>query len=346
MVKEYSRMKRMLLRELSQNARMPITELAKRLGCSRNTIVSNMEALEKEFGLRYTLEWNKVGLNLNYRQIWCIKFGKKPKLDELKRVLENDRAVQFAARTDGDFDLIINLLADSGDNYIKWSLKTVSALLPYVPTIRPSQIVMVHTGFMPIQTSMIEALDLGFLGLDALDKRILTMLNDDCRMGYNTIAQRLGEDVETIRYRMKRILGKNIIERFTVIVERPPERYKMAFFVNYELAPGLIERYRKARQYYFDASENLPIINPFQYLSLVSGSFLLFGLGSFENEETAIRDVVVAHKEIYEEDNPSIYYAEVTDVLKGYFPMRSIDLKSTYKSIDWESVGKDGAGAH
>ena len=85
-MKEYSYIKRALLRELSEDSRMSVSTLAKKLRCARNTIISNMNILEKEFGLHYTLEFDKEELGLSQNQIWSIKLGKKPDVNEIRKI--------------------------------------------------------------------------------------------------------------------------------------------------------------------------------------------------------------------------------------------------------------------
>lgn len=63
-MKEYSYIKRSLLRELSGNSRVSVTNLSKRLRCSRNTVINNIKFLEKEFDLKYTLQINKEAIGL------------------------------------------------------------------------------------------------------------------------------------------------------------------------------------------------------------------------------------------------------------------------------------------
>jgi DNA-binding Lrp family transcriptional regulator len=332
-VKEYSYIKRAILRELSEDSRISVSALAKKLKCARNTVISNMDTLEKEFGVHYTLEFNKEKLGLSQNQIWSIKLGKKAELNDIKRIFKDDNVVQFVAETEGDFDLLINIVADSTEGYLNWGMKTALQLLPYRPTVRASVISMVHTGYIPIQNAVLESLDLSLLDIDKLDKRILMLLNEDSRLTYSAIAKGLDEDVETIRYRLRKIAKTKIINRFTVVLEKPPTEYNMAFFLQHEFTPGIIERYKKARDYYLDIDGKLPIMNTFQYLALTSGSYLTFGIGCFETEEDAIRKGVLAHRELFKEDSAIVYFAKITNVTKGYLPIRSIDIVKDFRPL-------------
>ncbi|MDE1871577.1 MAG: AsnC family transcriptional regulator [Candidatus Micrarchaeota archaeon] len=336
-MKEYSYVKRALLRELSENSRIPVTALAKKMKCSRNTIVNNIKYLEREFDLHYTLEFNTEMLFIQ-SHIWCIKFGRKPKTKYLKELLEEEGTVQFAARTSGDFDLIMNIAAYSGEKYMRSAIKIIIGLLDYKPVVEPSLISMVHTGFMPLQDSTIKDLkqNARLESFDPLDRNILVILNENSRTTYKKIAKMLKEDVETIRYRIRALSDAGIIRRFTIVLKKPPTDYNIVFLMNYKFSPGIIERYEKARNYYIGFEENLNAVNKFQYLSLMSGSYTLFGMGCFENEETGIKEAVMEHKKIYSQDNPTVSFAKITEVVKGYNPIRSIYLKDDYKPIEWK----------
>jgi DNA-binding Lrp family transcriptional regulator len=335
-VKTYSQIKRAILRELCENSRISVTQLATKLQCSRNTVISNMKALEKEFGLYYTLEFNKEALGFVQNHLWAIKLEGKPTLQQLQEMFKNDDALPFILQTEGDFDLLINIVAGSGEKYVQSGMQTLKKLLPYRPTPRPSLVVMVHTGFIPVDGSAIGNLNPQFSSLDELDIKILMQLNGNSRLNYNAIAKRLKEDVETIRYRMRKIIKLQIIKRFTTVLENPGTDYNIAFFMNCKFSPGLTGRYKKAYDYYISSNKDLPLINNFQYLALTSGSYIMAGIGCFPSEEKAIKDAIIAHKEIYREDRPTLTFAKITGVVKGHLPVRSIDMEKGFSQLKWD----------
>jgi DNA-binding Lrp family transcriptional regulator len=209
------------------------------------------------------------------------------------------------------------------------------ALLKFRPSIASSTIAMVHFGFTPIENGLIGSVNIDKIGIDSLDRDILLLLNQNARLSYSTIAKSLKQEVETVRYRIRGLKKKNLISKFTIVLERPPTEYNIAFYINYELAPGLPERYKEAYDYYLNFDSRLPVINTYQYLALTTGSFLLYGIGCFESEEKAIKDMVMAHRQIYMEDNPKISYAKITHVIKGFLPIRNIDIGKEFNVIKW-----------
>jgi DNA-binding Lrp family transcriptional regulator len=336
-LKEVSQLKKKLLRELSENSRATVTVLAGRLKCSRNTIANNIEALENEFDVCYTLEFNRGMLGLIQNHVWSIKFGVKPTLQELKKIFEYDGNIQRVTKTEGDFDMTIYVSADSGANYIKWGLKTITKLLKYRPKVEFSMVALSHTGFTPVPNSILKNINLENLAFDELDREILLLLNENSRRSFKGMAKSLKIDVETVRYRIKRLVKLGVIRRFTMILLNPPTTYNMAFFVKYEFAPGLIERYQRASQYYKTLDAKLTTISTFQYLALLSGASTLYGIVCFKNEEEAMK-MIEMHREIYKEDRPTIIYSKITEVIMGHIPIRNMDIAKNFVDLNWKAA--------
>ncbi|MEM2341174.1 MAG: Lrp/AsnC family transcriptional regulator [Candidatus Bathyarchaeia archaeon] len=56
------------------------------------------------------------------------------------------------------------------------------------------------------------------LEIDEVDREILRMLQEDARISFRKIAERLNVSEATIFVRVKKLLKKNVIKRFTAIV--------------------------------------------------------------------------------------------------------------------------------
>ncbi|MHA2377930.1 MAG: Lrp/AsnC family transcriptional regulator [Candidatus Thorarchaeota archaeon] len=59
----------------------------------------------------------------------------------------------------------------------------------------------------------------GFMRLDDIDQKIISMLQDDGRRSYSEIAEVTKRTEVTIRRRVKRLLDEGYIKRFTVILD-------------------------------------------------------------------------------------------------------------------------------
>ncbi|MGC8538918.1 MAG: Lrp/AsnC family transcriptional regulator [Candidatus Micrarchaeia archaeon] len=332
----YSYTKKALLRMLSENARASITQLSNFADCSRITASNGVKELEKEFGLFYTIEFDLDKLGLGQRHIIMVRFEKKPKIGALRQLLADDRVVQFASTTTGDFDFLVYAVSPSSLGYMRWETLVQTRLAEYGVTFMPSQMVMSHIGFIPLSSQLVSEMDMHRFGLDETDKAMLLQLNENSRISYRDLAKLVGVREDTLRYRFMRLNRAGIIRRFTVVMKKPPTVYNAAFFVDYKFTAGTEARAKKAREYYMSVDGRMPLVNKFQVLAPISGSHRFFVLGCFENDEDAEESFIKKHNEFFKGDSPTIYSAKIENVVKGMLPIRNIDVRSNYRVVNWE----------
>jgi DNA-binding Lrp family transcriptional regulator len=116
----YSLVSRKMLRALSVDARISVSDLAKQVQLSRKTIKERLLKLEQELGLRYTVEFNETALGLTSPHLIAVKFSSKPDYDRIAKTLGRSYIPQLAAKTKGKFDLLIYATAISGSEYAHW----------------------------------------------------------------------------------------------------------------------------------------------------------------------------------------------------------------------------------
>ncbi len=335
-MQEYSFVKKALLRELSENARATITELAKAAKCSRTTVINNLGALEKEFGIRYTIEFNEDEMNFSQRHVLRIEFTKKPKPEFIDSVFKDDKVAQFVAWIEGQFDLFVYAITDSGRRYMKWETDLAIKLAQYRPKIRPSEIEFTQLGYFPISNELLEAITFPRFKLDETDKKMLLLLNENARIGYSDISRALKINDDTVRYRFKRIMKMGVIKRFTIAIQKPPTTYNTVLFARYRFGPGHESRASRIRNLYMDIDGPLPIMNTFQYVTPLTGTYRFFQMGCFEDEKAAQENGPGAQRKFFKEDIPTIYFGRIIKVIKGFLPYRNIDVRKNYQILKWE----------
>ena len=331
----YSYTKKMILRELSESSRTSVTELAKQARCTRNTVVSNLESLERKFGLKYTIEFEPHLLGMIQNHVVTVKTEKTPEEDFVKSAFEEDNIAQLVTLTEGDFNLLIYASAASGNDYMQWETRLAVRLARYGAEVRSSQLVTEHTGFVPLLSPSLEKCDVKKFGIDDTDKKILVLLNENSRVGYNDIANLTGIGEDKVRYRFEKICKSGIIRRFTTIMTKPPRECNSFVMVNYSFSPGVGRRMKAAREYILNSDEQLSVENTFQIVAPVSGSYRSFMLVCFDDVED-IDKFRKTYSEIFNKDNPRIISATVRKVIRGNLPLRALDVKKGYKIINWE----------
>jgi DNA-binding Lrp family transcriptional regulator len=329
---EYSYVKKALLRELSEDSRSSVTRLAKRLKISRNTVISNIKWLEKELGMSYTLEFDMPKMGLANPQISFFKFGTKPTTGEVRNAFEGGKDfITFLATLEGDSDAVLQTVSDSSSEYMYWAVGIYLKLAKFKPTIQSSIVRGSIIGFMPLPTDLLRKLDLGKVALDPLDRKILALLNDDSRMTYKDIADELGEEVTTIRYRIRRIDRSGIIRKYTLILKRPPPRYNIIYNYKEDLSAKAIEAYKRTLNHYLETDGHLSLTNSFVYVASAVGTSDIVGIGSFGDFATANEKVVDAHLEIHDGSEVDIHYSRILDVIYGNIPFRNSDTEKALR---------------
>ncbi len=331
----FSTAERIILKELSADSRISVTELAKRAKTSRVTVMKILEVIEVKLDVRYILEIDETKLGGLERHLVVIKFLKRPSEETLSKFFKNDRYAQEVYATKGAFDIFIYARASDPASYIRWETAVAEELSEYRPLLRPSECTVAQFGFWPLDGGFVDDISAS-VKVNELDKRMLRLLNENSRMSISDLAKATGSGKGTVRYRLLRLKRSGIIKRFTIAVQKPPQEYAIMHFSNYRFNIGINDRMLRIRKLYMNADDGgIPTLTTFQNISPISGSFRSFGFELFYNEEDAIETIPETHKRVFAKDNIDIHYIRVTKVLKGLLPFRNLEIKANYLPISW-----------
>jgi Lrp/AsnC family transcriptional regulator for asnA, asnC and gidA len=78
--------------------------------------------------------------------------------------------------------------------------------------------------------------------LDGIDVQIIEMLQEDGRMQYKVIAQRVGVSLPTVRSRIQKLIEFGVIKKFTVIVDADKILGKVRGLVLLQVDPSRVEQ--------------------------------------------------------------------------------------------------------
>lgn len=73
--------------------------------------------------------------------------------------------------------------------------------------------------------------------MDAIDKQILNILQEDDRTPYAKISERLGIGISTVHFRIKRLLGHGIIRGFSINVNPEAVGYRSQAWIGLSVDP-------------------------------------------------------------------------------------------------------------
>jgi len=320
---------RVVLRELCMNSRVEMTEIAKKANCSRLTVAAKMKHLEKEAGLKYTVELNEKKLGFSYTYLIQVNLRKSVSDEVLVTLSKSSSVPQFIAACRGAFNLLIFAAAKNNIDYLRWEYTFRSKLRDAIAEWKPSQVVIPRLGFFPFQRDAIESSD-----LPAFEKKLLAELCADTRLSYRELAKKLDVSTAKIRYNLNLLEKSGIIKRFTAVMQKPPAKAHIVYFYTYRYQEGYEERCKKAR-HLITTEEPFQPCNTYAYVAELSGHADEVAWACFDDVVEGYEKIAEEEK-IFEPDEVRTDSAIVTRVIYGDWPIRSIDVKKAYDTSSWE----------
>ncbi|MFH1589194.1 MAG: Lrp/AsnC family transcriptional regulator [archaeon] len=229
-----------ILSLLSDDARTPLTQIAKKVQLSRDSVDYRIKRLqEKGVILKFfpNLNYDKLGYYIFHVFLLIDELDKKEQNNLIKTLKEHDNifsVIEYSDRWDLEivliaenllvFDKIISDIAGQFPNLIleKDKLEIIrrynSSYLP--PLLREKghekEAIIHHR----VPTAKV----------DDIDIKILSILSEDCRISTYKIGATLGLSADTINYRIKNLLKEEVIKNFTILVNLSILKYSWYTF--------------------------------------------------------------------------------------------------------------------
>ena len=326
----YSIVTRKILRCLSEDSRISILELSKKINVSRRTAREKLDKAEKELGLHYITELNQPALNLtNPHMIW-IKFTKTPDYNEIAKLLSSSYIPQLAVVTKGNFDMFIYANAITSGEYVHWDKHVQMLLSKYRVSWHSSDLAHINLGFFPLRNELLDRVN-----IDPNQKAILKMLNANSRVTFSEISKTIKMHFNTVAYNFNKLMRSGYIKRFTISIDMPPKSVGISMFSKYILSPEYEEDSAKSRPAYKTSGTEFPITNRYPLVCNLVGSSDAFITGIMDDYDTAYKHVVLKYKEIMQRQQAKVEFAKIDRVILGRLPLRSIDSGKEYNAIKW-----------
>lgn len=326
---QYGLISRKIIRMLSENSRVPLSEIAKTLGISRQAVTKRLDRLGKELGISYILELNEDKLGLINPHLILVKFKKRPEDRILVELFKKSYIPQIVISTKGEYDLVIYANAPSRNEYVHWDMGMQISLAQYGVSWLSSEVTHNQLGFFPLRNEILEKLELpGRYG------DMIKLLNLDSRVSFKHMSTKMSMHFNSIDYNFKKLLDMKYIKRFTVSIQKPENSVMMSFFCKYNPGERHESNSAKARKAFMYDDDN-SLISRYIICSQLIGSNDFFAIGAFDDVKTAYRNGVLYHKECHRESGIKIKYAGIDRILLGRLPINSLDTKKEYKTIRW-----------
>ncbi len=331
---KYSLTTRKLLRLISQDSRASVSKMSGIVGVSRAMLRKRLSKMEKELGIRYTIEINEARLKLTEPHIIAVKFNSEPDFAKITSLLSQSYIPQIAVSVKGDYSLIICAIATSSGEYAHWDKSMQIALSKYGVDWRSSEVVHRQLGFFPLRNELLDKVP-----LDQKHKNILKALNENSRASFRLLSKQVGMHSNTLAYNMSKLVSLGYINRFTITMDKPEDISLMSFFSKYRPTEGYEEASAHARQVLMSDDEN-SLMSRYLLCTPLIGSYDFFTIGAFDDAETGRTKDVEYHRALFKKHRAEIAYGEIDKVLIGRLPLRSMDSKKEYKTMKWTSEFK------
>jgi len=247
---------RMLLQLISEDPRMPLKELAKRLGISRQTVSRRLQVLTK-LGtfkcIKAKISYSYFG-DLTFPVIWGI--SKATSISETLDKLGKDESTFAAAVLGGGVALVFGCLREASEleRYVD-SVKRV-ADMPEATV----GLLSYHDGVNFDFWSEGATLSRNCRQLSSLDLRIIASLHDNPREPPAKIADDIGVSTKTIRRHIERMRLDGSLD-FRIPVDFPPgESFFTLLFINLRSGADKVEVGRRILSRY---PQCVLIVRPF-----------------------------------------------------------------------------------
>lgn len=321
---------RKMIRLLSQDARMPISGIAKELGMSRVGVRTRLGRMEQEFGMHYVAELNEDVLGFTAQHLISVKFDKKPDYERIKMLLEKSYIPQLAFTTKGAYDLIIYAVAASTMEYAHWDRSMQILLAEYGAEWKTSEVVHRHLGFCPVRPELLDRLD-----IPEKYRGMLKILGDNARTSFKDMSAKLGMHFNTVAYNFNKIVESGYVRRFTVTMEKPKDISVYTFLITFKPREGFEKASAQARKFVMIEDKD-PLINRVLLSANLIGSYDLFFVNAFDDVEAALKKFLAPYKKMYESQGVKVIGGEVDRVILGRLPVRSVDTTKEYDTIVWD----------
>ncbi len=238
-----------ILKMLSNDGKVSMSDIAKRLGKTVSTVKYRIAKLEERYAIRYTIEISPRPFGL-FRYYVLVKFiSKKPDFAALKIILESYPQIQLVAITRGDYDLFMYLFEENTGKLedLLYEIRSVK-ILSEIGSEWVVSYVTYSYGYIPMRDKFFENLKSRIWHRTKEEPRrkegqlllsewaVLYELNSNAKTSFIDIDKKYGLNIGSSGYTYNNLLydqntDKGLIERTTIAMENLPIKYDAIFIV-------------------------------------------------------------------------------------------------------------------
>ena len=330
-----------IITELSMNSRISVGELARRLGMRREKTLYRINQLRKVYRIKYTIEMKPDTFGFS-RYLILARFPHgKPDQERLRALLEKNPRVQLAAVAEGDYNLLIYVLAESNTALedMVYEIRSSSVFASSPGTWNISYLIEPYGWYMPFRDEFFTLLKERIWRRSRDSPRrqhgqllqseyaVMRELNKDASTSFSDIDKEYGLKEGNARYTYERLLERQTIKRPTITMEGLPIKYLKFIY----LVQRNIPAFNSTRiEYLKNITKELQYpTNRYAYVADASAPNGIVLVAPVFQEQ----DPYILQKELSEMKGIRVIGASITRVLIGYFGLRKFKMEesSSYK---------------
>ena len=298
------------LKVLSYNGKASFDTIAKVLHTTKTTAYNQFKDLVDEYGLKFVPEINIDGIwkyefikftrphkkreiveealeslpdAIGFEEYMIlIKFlNGKPKNEEILNAISNSYEAQFVATLDGEYDLVMYVVARNYMEADRFLLSFDEKMSKY-NIVSEMDRIMPAFGFFPLSKKLIERFNIPESYLD-----LLLGLSDNGREELKAIAAKFKREPDRIMYAMERLRDTGILKHVTYYEEKP--KYNVRALI--KLTTNNVSAFLKNRNKWFlDMVKDQGRHNEYIFVADISDN-----LKVIKTTTIGIKDVLVGH---------------------------------------------------
>lgn len=218
-----------ILSKLTENSRMNLKEIAKYINLSKNTTNYRINRLQKqEYISNFVPIINYVRIGYSTFDLFIKLKIRKENEKIINNYFKNNPNVLWATTLFGEWDIFVqyitkdfyqfyeNLLQEFITKFKEfvedYEIKIAVERLKFELTI-PDIVVSTKKELLPIEKNIKSSDKL--IILDKLDRKIIHQLSKNARASFQQIGNLVGESLETVRYRFKKLVKTGVLVGFS-----------------------------------------------------------------------------------------------------------------------------------
>jgi DNA-binding Lrp family transcriptional regulator len=238
-----------LLKLISVNSRLSISEMSKQLGIPKLAVYKLIDEVTKEYDLKFVPEinipniWKYEFIRLSKSHskkellheaieklhgmgfeeyIILFKFSNSiPTNEEINKALGGSYMPQFISKLQGESDLLMYAIAPNFTSMGNFVMEFATKLKNYNSTIVINKI-FTTKGFFPLRNELIKEFN-----VSSTYQRMLIELNKNGRCKFKELADTTKISQQQLKYAFERLIRANIIERITYYERKPSTTFNV-----------------------------------------------------------------------------------------------------------------------